>query len=83
MTTIIEMTCLEAWQQVSEFVDQTLDAEMQQRMELHLKHCAHCTAVCDGVRNTVQLVADDRIYDLPPGFGDRMLHRFWVEFGVR
>lgn len=80
---IVELTCLEAWREISEFIDHTLDLEMQRRMELHLKNCSHCKAVCDGVRNTVHLVADDRIYDLPSGFGDRMLQRLWVEFGTR
>lgn len=83
MDLAVELTCREAWKEISEFVDQNLDREMQDRMRLHLIHCAHCKAVYDGVRNTVQLIAGDRVYDLPPGFSERIRHRLWVEFGVR
>lgn len=79
----VELTCHEAWREISEFVDQTLDCEMHERMRQHLSDCAHCKAVCDGVRNTVQLIADDRVYDLPLGFNERLRQRLWIEFGAR
>lgn len=83
MDLTVDLTCQEVWKEISEFVDQSLDREMQDRMRLHLSHCAHCKAVYDGVQNTVLLMADDRVYDLPRGFSERILQRLWVEFGAR
>jgi hypothetical protein len=37
--------------------------------------CAHCTAVLDGTRNVVKLLADGVEYDLPPGFSQRLYHK--------
>jgi len=34
--------------------------------------CAHCTAVLDGTRNVVKLLADGVEYDLPQGFSQRL-----------
>jgi hypothetical protein len=41
-------------------------------MEAHFKVCAHCTAVLDGTKNVVKLVADGVEYELPEGFSQRL-----------
>jgi hypothetical protein len=41
-------------------------------MEAHFKVCAHCSAVLDGMRNIVGLVADGRLFQTPPGFHKRL-----------
>ena len=80
-TTVVEISCIEAWLQISEMIDGTLPSDMQARMELHLRHCSHCKAVFDGARNTVQLLGDEEVYDLPSGFSERLLKRLAIDFG--
>ena len=80
MTTVIEISCAEAWREVSEMIDRTLDPEMRERVELHLRHCAHCTAVFDGTRNAVLLIGDDQAEELPLGFAERLFSRLSLEF---
>jgi hypothetical protein len=48
-------------------------------MEAHFKGCAHCSAVLDGTRNVIQLVGDDRVFDLPKGFSERLKRRIETE----
>lgn len=81
VATIVEISCIEAWREISELIDGTLSSDMQQRIKLHLEHCAHCRAVYDGARNMAQLIGDDQVFDLPPGFSDRLLERLALEFG--
>jgi anti-sigma factor RsiW len=69
---VIEISCVEVWQEVSNYIDGTLDPALRQRMEEHFKGCEHCTAVVDGTRNVVRLVGDGRVFDLPAGFGERL-----------
>jgi anti-sigma factor RsiW len=80
MRPIAEISCVEAWREISEMVDGTLDPEMSQRMELHLRNCAHCKAVYDGTHNTVQLIADDRVFEMPAGFLNRLFQHLSSEF---
>jgi len=40
-----------------------------------LAYCRYCSAVVDGVRNVVVLVADERVFELPIGFGERLKKR--------
>lgn len=77
---IVEISCVDAWREISELIDDALTPEMRERLELHLRHCAHCTAVYDGARNIVQLIGDDRILDLPSGFSERLLKRLSTAF---
>ena len=71
----IEISCLEVWREISNYIDKTVDAELHARMEEHLKHCNHCAAILDGSKNVVALVADGRSFDVPSGFGERLRQR--------
>ncbi len=54
----IEISCVEVWREISNFLDDQISAEMRKRMEAHFKQCAHCKAVLDGTRNVVGLVGE-------------------------
>jgi len=69
---VIEISCLEVWREVSNFIDGEVDAELRARMEAHFKDCAHCKAIIDGTRNVVRLVGDGVEYEMLPGFSSRL-----------
>ena len=71
----IEISCLEVWREISNYLDESVGAELRARMEEHLRHCNHCAAILDGTRNVVSLVADGRSFELPKGFGQRLYQR--------
>jgi predicted anti-sigma-YlaC factor YlaD len=72
---ILEISCLDVWREISNLIDGGVSPELRQRIEEHLKVCEHCTAIYDGTRNVVKLVADGRTYELPAGFSDRLRRR--------
>jgi anti-sigma factor (TIGR02949 family) len=69
---VIEISCIEVWREVSNFVDGEVSAELRARMEAHFKGCAHCTAILDGMKNVVKLVGDGVEYEMPAGFSSRL-----------
>lgn len=69
---VIEISCLEVWKEISSFIDNDVEPELRERMEGHFKVCAHCTAILDGTRNVVKLVADGVEYRMPEGFSRRL-----------
>lgn len=73
--TVIEISCVEVWRELSNYIDGVVDAELRLRMEEHFKSCEHCTAVLDGMRNIVRLAGDNRVFDLPAGFSERLKER--------
>ena len=72
---VIEISCLEVWRELSNYVDDDVAPELRARMEAHFKSCAHCKAVLEGAKNVVKLVADGIEYELPSGFSDRLYRR--------
>jgi Putative zinc-finger len=72
---VIEISCKEVWREISNFVDNDVDAQLHARMESHFKACAHCTAVLDGTKNIVKLVGDGVEYQLPDGFSERLKNK--------
>jgi Putative zinc-finger len=68
----IEISCVEVWREISNYLDNEISAELRERMEAHFKGCAHCTAVLDGTRNVVKLVGDGKAFQIPDGFSKRL-----------
>jgi anti-sigma factor RsiW len=70
--TIVEISCVEVWREISNYLDEEISPELRERMEAHFKACAHCTAVLDGIRNVVELVGDGKVFQIPDGFSQRL-----------
>src|SRR6266705_2313275 len=51
----IEISCVEVWREISNYLDNEISVELRERMEAHFKACAHCTAILDGTRNVVEI----------------------------
>lgn len=71
----VEISCVEVWREISNYIEGDLDAELRQRMAQHFKSCAHCSAVLDGAKNVLRLVADGRSFEMPSGFSERLKQR--------
>jgi anti-sigma factor RsiW len=69
---IIEITCVEVWREISNYLDGDISPELRARIEAHFKTCKHCTAVLDGTRNVVRLVGDGEAFEVPAGFSQRL-----------
>jgi hypothetical protein len=46
------------------------------RWQKHLEHCEICSAIIDSTRNILILTADERVFELPIGFSERLHARF-------
>jgi len=68
----IEISCVEVWREISNYLDEEVSPDKRERMEAHFKVCAHCTAVLDGTRNVVGLVGDGKLFQVPEGFSKRL-----------
>jgi anti-sigma factor RsiW len=64
--------CRHVWDRISDYLDGTLDAKTLAEVQHHLEHCELCSAVLDSTRNILILTADDRVYELPLGFSERL-----------
>jgi predicted anti-sigma-YlaC factor YlaD len=60
---------------LSEYLDGDAAPEMRQKIEKHLRRCHRCTAVYDSTRKMLVITGDERAFEVPTGFSER-LHGF-------
>lgn len=75
----MRIDCKHVWQHVSDYIDGEIDAQLRAEIDHHLETCEICSAVLDSTRNVMVLVADDRVFELPTGFSDRLHARLEEE----
>jgi hypothetical protein len=66
------LNCRHVWEYISGYLDNTLDDQTRHDVENHLEHCEICSAVLDSTRNILILTADDRVFELPIGYSERL-----------
>ena len=69
---VVEISCLEVIRELSNYIDKDVTPQLREQIVAHLPGCSHCTAIYDGLRNTIKLTADGRAFDLPAGFSQRL-----------
>jgi anti-sigma factor RsiW len=80
---IIEIDCEHVILQISNYIEGEISQELRARMEAHIRGCKHCAAILDGTSNTLQLLADGKVLELPAGFGERLQRRLAEHIGKR
>ncbi len=75
----MELNCKHVWRYISDYLDGTVSPELRLEIELHLEHCELCSAILDSTRNILILTADDRTFELPVGFSERLHARLEAE----
>jgi hypothetical protein len=68
----MNLECKHVWEHISGYLDKQLDPELLAALEKHLESCEVCSAILDSTRNILILTADDRTYELPLGYSDRL-----------
>src|ERR1700749_4139002 len=76
----VVIECKHVWNYISEYLDGTLSDEIRETVQKHLDHCEICSAILDSTRNIIVLTADDRVFELPVGFSERLHARLDLEF---
>lgn len=60
---------------LSGYLDGEISAEMRHKIERHLRGCRRCSAVYDSTRKMLVITGDERVFEIPDGFEER-LHGF-------
>lgn len=71
--------CKHVWNHISEYLDGTLPEETRNLVQKHLENCEICSAILDSTRNIIILTADNRVFELPVGFSERLHERIDLE----
>jgi hypothetical protein len=67
--------CEQVWREISNYVDGDIDAALGSAMDEHFRGCKRCASLLAGTRNVVRLYGDERMLEVPVGFGQRLEKR--------
>ena len=73
------LKCEHVWDLISNYIEGDVAPEFREALEEHLAHCRHCAAVLDSTRNILVLIADDRTFEIPVGYSERLHARLQEE----
>jgi predicted anti-sigma-YlaC factor YlaD len=68
----MKLECRHVWGFISDYIDGSVSTELRVEIEMHLEHCEICSAILDSTRNILILTADERTFELPVGFSERL-----------
>jgi methylphosphotriester-DNA--protein-cysteine methyltransferase len=69
------VNCEQVWHEISNYLEGDVDAALRTAMDEHFRTCTRCSSVLQGTRNIIRLYADERMIEVPAGFGRRLEKR--------
>lgn len=69
------MKCEQVWSEISNYLEGDVDGGLRAAMDAHFRTCTRCKSVLEGTRNVVKLYGDERMIEVPSGFGRRLERR--------
>ena len=77
------VTCEQVWREISNYLEGDVDATLRSAMDAHFQTCKRCASVLEGTRNVIQLYGDERMIEVPAGYGRRLEKRLAQSARVR
>ncbi len=66
------MTCSEFLKELTDYLDETLDAKTRSELEDHLTWCHNCYVICNTTKMTIEIYRDSELYELPDDLRSRL-----------
>lgn len=70
-----KITCDQVCREISNYLEGDVAAALRTSMDQHFVECPRCRSVLEGTRNVIRLYSDERMIDVPTGFGKRLEKR--------
>lgn len=66
------VSCEHVLNELSNFIDGDIDPGLRAEIEIHLKMCRRCSVLQDSLRKMLVIVADERTFEIPIGYSERL-----------
>ena len=67
------LTCKDFLRELSDYLDESLDAQVRARLEEHIAACPNCWVIADTTRKTVQIYKGMDPYPVPSDVQERLM----------
>ena len=77
------VNCEQVCREISNYLEGEVDPALRVAMDQHFPACQRCSSVLEGMRNVIRLYSDERMMEVPAGFGRRLEKRLAENMRVR
>ena len=77
------VNCERVWKEISNYIEGEVDAGLRAAMDEHFRTCRKCASVLAGTQNVIRLYSDERMIEVPAGFGRRLERRLTRDARIR
>jgi anti-sigma factor RsiW len=67
------LTCKQFLEELSDYLDESVDAEIRSKLEEHIMECPNCWVICDTTKKTVQIYKGMEPYRVPEDVERRLM----------
>ena len=77
------LTCKDFLNELSEYLDEGLDAEVRAKLEKHMTECPNCWVIADTTRKTIRIYKGMDVYPMPRDVEDRLMKALEKKMAAR
>ena len=66
------MNCSDFLKELTDYLDEALDARTRAELEEHLQWCHNCFVICNTTKKTIEIYRDSQLYELPDDLRTRL-----------
>ena len=67
------LTCKDFLSELSDYLDETIDATLRTKLERHITECPNCWVIADTTRKTIQIYKGMEPYPIPVDVESRLM----------
>ena len=67
------LTCKDFLGELSDYLDETIDAELRAKLERHITQCPNCWVIADTTRRTIKIYKGTESCSIPPDVESRLM----------
>jgi anti-sigma factor RsiW len=69
------VSCQRVLQELSNYIEGDVAPDLRAAIEEHLRGCHRCSVLVDSTRKMLYVVGDERIFEVPGGYSERLHKR--------
>ena len=77
------LTCKDFLGELSDYLDETIDAELRSKLERHITECPNCWVIADTTRRTIQIYKGMEPCPIPSDVENRLMQALEKKMAAR